>query len=346
MQNNERMDTWNKKSWLDEFVSSPRLATDLTSIYAEDVLQAVGDKSFNTLDEAIASLKAEVGLTTAEVDSIKKVVLASTDPQSFVAEENIRKAKKSDLIELLKLATTECEKCEKAPCECAHTISTPVAKAIARIGLVTIAEMCDKAEVDTPESEEKKDGERLEEAKASTSVELTAEATRIKELMAAGSSASDAMEKAAGGMNPGFQAYLDKKKKEKEGGKASEEETAGKSDDKKETEASLKAKAEKWAAFLTTKGYFQGADQPSVEGDITSNNPEKLGYPKDIKYDRKPMAVPVGEDARPWEQKAFEDAAAETKKVMGPSGKELEVKKLWQRAKYMSKVKALKAGKK
>ncbi len=329
MQNNERMDTWNKKSWLDEFVSSPRLATDLTSIYAEDVLQAVSDNSFNNLDEAIASLKAEVGLTTAEVNDIKRVVLAATDPQSFVAEENIRKAKKSELAQLLVLATTECEECKKAPCECSHKLSTPVAKAIARIGLETLAEMCDKAEVDTPEAEEKKEEE---------SAELKTEASRISE---------------AGGMNPGFQAYLDKKKKEKEGGKASDEETTDKAEDKKEAEASLKAKAEKWATFLTSKGYFQGANEPvntsdGVSNDKTnSNDPTKLGYgtKEGIQYDRKDMAVPVGEDARPYEQKAFEGAAAETAKVMGPKGEELKVKELWQRAKYMSQVRKIRAEK-
>lgn len=342
MQNNERMDTWNKKSWLDEFVSNPHLATDLTSIYAEDVLQAVGDNSFSNLDEAIASLKAEVGLTTAEVDNIKRVVLATTDPQTFVAEQNILKAKKSELGQLLTLAMTECDECKKTPCECSHKISTPVAKAIARIGLVTLAEMYEKAEKDDIAEEEKKDVERLEE-KTNEPSDLKSEAARIKELMVEGASAAEAMEKSAKGMNPGFQKYLDEKKKEGEGGKASSEEETSKKDDKKEAEASLKDKAEKWAAFLTTKGYFQGADQPTVEGDITSNNPEKLGYPKDVKYDRKPMAVPVGEDARPWEQKSFEGAAEETKKVMGPKGEELKLKELWQRAKYMAKVRAVRA---
>lgn len=81
------------------------------------------------------------------------------------------------------------------------------------------------------------------------------------------------------------------------------------------------------------KAWFQGADAASVEGNITSNDPNKLGYgsKEGVSYDRKPMAVPVGEDARPWEQKSFEDAAARTKKVMGPAGEEFDLKKHWLR---------------
>lgn len=81
------------------------------------------------------------------------------------------------------------------------------------------------------------------------------------------------------------------------------------------------------------KAYFQGAQEASKEGNITSNDPTKLGYgSKDgIQYDRKPMAVPVGEDARPYEQKAFEGAAAKTKVNFGPAGEEFDLKKHWLR---------------
>ncbi len=88
------------------------------------------------------------------------------------------------------------------------------------------------------------------------------------------------------------------------------------------------------------KAWFQGAENASVEGNITSNDPNKLGYgsKEGVSYDRKPMAVPVGEDARPWEQKAFEDAAARTKKVMGPAGEEFDLKKHWLRIPEDSKI--------
>ena len=342
----EREDSGFKKSWLDEFVSSPKLAKDLTSIYAEDVLQGIEDKSFANLDEALAALKTESGLTVAELSDVKRLVVAATEPESFVAEENIRKAKKSQLGKLLALATTICEECKEAPCVCSKTMSSPVAKAVRRMGLETLAELYDKAEMDTEvegqkggtEGEEKKDEERLKEAEAA-----------VKQAIATGTPISDALSKSAGGMNPGFQAYLDNKKKEGEGGKKSDEEETDKD---KKAEATIKAKAERWAEFLSTKGYFQGANEPvntsdGVSNDKTnSNDPEKLGFPKDIKYDRADMAVPVGGDSRNWEQNWFEGAADQTKKVMGPSGAEEKLKKDLLRARYLFHVRKLAQAKK
>jgi len=390
----EREDSGFTKSWLDEFVSSPKLAKDLTSIYAEDVLQGIEDKSFANLDEALAALKTESGLTTAELSDVKRLVVAATEPESFVAEENIRSAKKSQLMKLLTLATTVCDECKEAPCVCSKTMSSPVAKAVRRIGLETLAEMCDKAEMDTEVAgekggtagEEKKDEERLKEAEAS--VALAAEAERVRQAIASGTSVTEALTKSAKGMNPGFQAYLDKKKEEGEGGKKSSEEKTDKKDDKKtdkkasadhcpdcgaklttqeetrgkcakcgpepEGETSLKAKAERWADFLSTKGYFQGANEPVNTSDgvssekENSNDPEKLGYKsKDgIEYDRAGMAVPVGGDSREWEQKWFEGAADQTKKVMGPSGAEEKLKKDLLRARYLFHVRKLAQAKK
>ncbi len=81
------------------------------------------------------------------------------------------------------------------------------------------------------------------------------------------------------------------------------------------------------------RAWFQGADEPSKEGEITSNNPKTLGYPREISYNKKPMetSAPNGQDSRPWEQRWFEDSADETKKVMGPNGKEFELKQKMQR---------------
>ncbi len=79
------------------------------------------------------------------------------------------------------------------------------------------------------------------------------------------------------------------------------------------------------------KAWFQGQKDKTVEGPITSNDPEVLGYPKEIAYPHKPMEVPVGGDSRDWEQKWFEGAAAETKKVMGPQGAEFKLKQEMQR---------------
>ena len=81
------------------------------------------------------------------------------------------------------------------------------------------------------------------------------------------------------------------------------------------------------------KSWFQGSEEATVEGNVTSNDPKKLGEgSKDgVQYDRKPMAVPVGEDSRKWEQTWFEGAANKTKQVMGPKGTEFELKKKLQR---------------
>lgn len=86
--------------------------------------------------------------------------------------------------------------------------------------------------------------------------------------------------------------------------------------------------------------WFQGADQPSVDGEVTSNDPNKLGYPKEMGYNKKPMetTAPGGQDTRPWEQKWFEGAAAETKKVMGPQGSEFKLKQEMQRIPMDAKV--------
>lgn len=82
---------------------------------------------------------------------------------------------------------------------------------------------------------------------------------------------------------------------------------------------------------LQKKGYFQGANEAPIAGKpgVTSNDPSKLGYPNEIKYDR--LETTVGGDSRDWEQRWFENAAKDTKKVLGPAGKEFDLKKQLQR---------------
>jgi len=86
-----------------------------------------------------------------------------------------------------------------------------------------------------------------------------------------------------------------------------------------------------WAKMKDKKAWFQGQTDKTVEGPVTSNNPDTLGYPKEMGYDKKPMETTVGGDSRNWEQKWFENAAAETKKEMGPSGAEFKLKQDLQR---------------
>jgi len=77
------------------------------------------------------------------------------------------------------------------------------------------------------------------------------------------------------------------------------------------------------------RAWFQGSDEAVDK--IVSNDPSKLGYPGEVGYDRKPMAVPVGGDSRDWEQSWFEGAANKTKKNLGPAGEEFKTKQHWQR---------------
>ncbi len=79
------------------------------------------------------------------------------------------------------------------------------------------------------------------------------------------------------------------------------------------------------------RAWFQGTDEKTVEGPVTSNNPETLGYPNEIAYPHKPLETTVGGDSRDWEQKWFENSAKDTKKVMGPSGEEFKLKQKMQR---------------
>ncbi len=323
----ERNEDFGKKSWINDMVMDVKLAKDLTSIYADDVIQAVDEKSFGTLDDAIAALKAEVGLTTADVNDIKMVVLAKTEPAVYIAKQNILKLSKADLGEVLKLSTTVCEKCSEAPCTCSETISSVTARAINSIGLEVLADLYDA--MPDEKGLKGKHTERADDAGLKGDID-----------------SKESKEVTAKGMNPGFRAYLDKKKKEKEGKSTEPEAETDKKEDEKEAEASLKSKAEVWAEFLSKKGYFLGADEKSFEGKVTSNDPEELGYgtAEGVHYGKDELETEKG-PVREQEQKAFEGAADATKKEFLPNGTDLELKKKWQRAKYMGVVNRVKLGK-
>lgn len=88
------------------------------------------------------------------------------------------------------------------------------------------------------------------------------------------------------------------------------------------------------------RAWFQGSDEASFDGAVTSNDPNKLGGPGKMEYPKAPMATtaPGGQDTRPWEQTWFESAAKDTKKVMGPQGSELKLKQEMQRIPMDEKV--------
>ncbi len=239
----ENQNAWGKKSWLNNFCNDKIISANLTEEYAHDVLEAVGEDYFPTLDAAIADLSLRTGLTASEVGEIKRVCIAMVDNSNTSN-------------------TTNCE------CSCEKIEDIPGNKDVSGDRLV-------------------KEGP---DAVASITPDVSAK-----------------------GMNPGFRKYLDEQKLKRE-----------KESKKEEKETSIVPDKTAW---------FQGANEPSAEGDITSNDPSKLGYPREIAYDKKPMetSAPNGQDSRPWEQRWFEDSADETKKVMGPKGKEFEVKIEMQR---------------
>ena len=73
---NEHSDSWNKKSWINDLANDLVLAKDLTERYAEDVLEAVGEDYFPSLDDAIADLAQRTGLNIKEAAGIKRVAIA------------------------------------------------------------------------------------------------------------------------------------------------------------------------------------------------------------------------------------------------------------------------------
>ena len=237
----ENQDAWNRKSWINDLANDKVLQANLTDDYAHDVLEAVAEGYFPTLDSAIAELSMRTGLTASEAGVIKTAAM----------------------------------------------------------------ELVLKSEEEVPGNKEDVPGDRL-----------------IKESPAEASSKAKA--KTAGELPAGLKAWQEKNKKGGEDKEETMEKDECSIEDKKEAEAS--AKAGKTA-------YFQGADEASVDGKVTSNDPETLGYPGEIAYPNEPMqtTAPGGKDSRPYEQKAFEDSAQETKKVMGPKGEEFKLKQEMQR---------------
>jgi len=241
----ENQEAWSKKSWINELVNNTKLANSLTEEYAHDVLEAVGEDYFPSLDSALADLSSRTGLTASETNEIRKVAIAMV-------------TKKADI--------------HGPTCECEEI---PGNKEVPGHKLVK----------ESPE------------VAASTAPDVTA------------------------GMPEHLKQYQFKKKEDKAEGEAKTEE---KKEEGKKEEASVKADKKAW---------FQGADEPTKEGEVTTNDPKKMGYPKEMTYDKKPMetSAPGGKDTRPWEQNWFEGSAEETKKVMGPKGEEFELKVEMQR---------------
>jgi hypothetical protein len=385
MKSFERTGGFIQKSWINNLVSSPSFAKDLTVIYADDILQAVNeDKEFPTIEAAITDLRSRIGISDADANEIRKVATIKMDPKLYVAMDNISKFDKVKLAALISAYTTKCDQCEKAPCECSATLDTTVKKAVEEIGIERLAAMHDECSEDRAEdkAEHKEVVEDLEEVEEKVKKHEKDEAER--------EAGSACQIKTAGGLPEHLKQYQFKKKEEKKEVSETDKTEEKKEDDmekaasmqkeaktppsiseelankiKKEYPGDLeaayatmwkihneghgdksgkksegatkmaldkKANAKKWLDYFKKQSWFQGSDEKVDK--IVSNNPEELGYPGEVKYDRKPMETQVGGDSRDWEQKWFEGAADKTQKVMGPSGEELAEKKRWQRAKW------------
>jgi len=349
--NFDQSETWQNKTWLNDF-TSPKLAKDLTSIYADDVLQAVEDKEFNTLKAAIDDLSLRVGLSREESGAVYRVASIKKNPKVFVAKENISNFGLNKLGAVLAAYSRKCDGCESGPCECGKRLSSITKDAIEELGVNNLVDRfaslfakakgvdgarlkaimkedgCSAAEAMKKYHAENKSEDKSEDKEVEASACAVKTVTAYAEMDAENEDASDSGEQELDvdgeeGLDVTAGAKKKSKKKETKKGKG-----AKKSMKKK------KSKKAEWADFFAKKGWFQGADEPSKEGKITSNDPETLGYPGEVEYENKPMAVPVGEDSRPWEQRSFEESAQKTKKVMGPQGTELAEKEKLQRAKW------------
>jgi len=287
-----RNENWNNQKWMNDLKIA---SAELDSGYATDMLEAVADKSFSTLEAALDDLRLRTGLSSADIKSIHLAALEIHDPLTFKAMETVASFGPKEL-GLLKEAY---DKKQTLP---------ETTKAIEILG---INKAWDEKSI-------------------------------IKE---------------AGELPEGLRKWKEEQDAKKNDEKPEDKKEEDKEEDK-EVKAACKCKKNKsckckkgvkkmkkthkaeWSSLFNKNGikkaWFEGSNEPTVEGNITSNDPNKLGAgSKDgIQYDRKPMAVPVGEDSRPFEQKKFEGEANETKKVMGPQGTELELKKKLQRAKW------------
>lgn len=236
-----------KTSWVNDFSNNVRLANELNNAYAEDIIQAVQEKDFDTLESALEDLRVRIGVSKTAMQDIEKIAIAglSTKKASEHGEES-----------------------------------------------------CDIKVALEIESEEGIPGNAEGEPRL------------VKE--------TEASVKSAGA--PEHLKEFQFKKKEE----SAEGEELDKEEEKKNAKAAFEAKKMAW---------FQGANEPTLEGEVTTNDPSKMGYPKEMGYNKKPMetTAPGGQDSRPAEQKAFEGAADETQKVMGPKGEEFKEKVKMQR---------------
>ena len=291
-------DLLHSESWINDFTNNVKLAKTLTDDYANDVLEAVADDTFSSLDAAISDLKTRIGLTASESDEIKRTCIAMVktvnSPVSKVSDNNIRLA---GFLQELSL-------------------------------IPDVASLLKKLMSGQPLTAEEAKGIQVKVQKLNPS-ELKDQVLSALQAYIPSETPQANVEMGAEASVTASKSY--KKEKEDEEEKEGKSEKYMKKKNEEPKEASYKNKI--------NKAWFQGSTEVPKEdkSKVVSNDPEALGKTPasgEMKYDHKPMetTAPKGEDSRPWEQDWFEGAAKDTKKVLGPAGEELTLKKKLQRA--------------
>lgn len=314
---------WQKKSWINDLASSPKFAKDLTSLYVDDVLEATESKEFPTLEAAVSDLRIRVGLSNDESEMIHRVAAYKTNPNLFNAIENIKALPATKLASLIKAYTQECATCNAAPCSCGYVIDPTVRQAMNEIGIDKIAEMHDEL-VKTAGAEHLKE---FQFKKSEESGEEAEETEEVAEKTASVKTATRKHHNENCSIPTSTKHHTDS---------CSMPEAEDKIKKEEKKMSSKKANIDKWMNYFKKESYFQNhVEAPSAEagGKNVSNDPEKLGYPKEVEYSHTELNPSEG-DVRTWEQNSFESAADRTKKNLGPAGEELKEKKELQRAKW------------
>jgi len=363
-----RNENWTKTSWMNDMVTSPRFAKDLTSIYADDIIQAVEEeKAFPTISAAIDDLRSRTGLGEAEAINLRKVAAYGIDPKLHNAIENLSTLAPVKVAKLLKAYNSKCVDCTAAGQECLHVLKANARRAIKEVGFEKLAARVDEfnkaAKVEVNKAKWAKftkkagndfkgnwmaandddamvgnpsdfDNQMKRRLKGEPGNDFKGNwmAANDDDAMVGNPSDFDNQMKRRLENRAAWSKIVGAKKKDDAGCSKCDCKLTGKEKEcgiKKCKKCDPKGYAKKKGGPATKKAYFQGSDTPVDK--IVSNDPDKLGYPGEVGYARQPMAVPVGGDSRDWEQSWFEGAANETQKVMGPKGSELAEKKEWQR---------------
>jgi len=61
-----------KKSWINDFANNVVLSNELNDMYADDIIQSVKEKDFDTLESALEDYRLRIGVSKTAMKDIKK----------------------------------------------------------------------------------------------------------------------------------------------------------------------------------------------------------------------------------------------------------------------------------